>query len=65
MYDEIHCPFCGSTKIFEQEEDFNYEKGFWWGIFCGPVVGYLAGKYSDKRTEYYCQNCGRKFVVDW
>ena len=28
MYKEIHCPFCGSTDIYEYEEGFNYKKWY-------------------------------------
>ena len=63
MYDEIHCPLCGSTEIFEDEERFNYKSGFW-GSFIGDIgLGFLFGMFGSKNIEYHCQECGCNFII--
>ena len=32
LYDELHCPFCGSTDITDWKESFNHRAAFW-GVF--------------------------------
>lgn len=63
MYDEVHCPLCGSTEIFDKEEELNYESSFWWSILGGVGLGFLVGWFGSKNSEYYCQKCGCKFVI--
>ena len=37
MYEELHCPFCGSTEISVNKETYNYKAGFWGLIFLNAI----------------------------
>ena len=60
MYKEIHCPFCGSTDIYEYEEGFNYKAAFW-GVLFMHFFGIIFGLLCRKRTICYCEECGSEF----
>ena len=60
IYEELHCPFCGSTYIDYKNESFNYKAAFWAVLFL-HVWGLLFGFFCRKRTECYCQDCGSQF----
>lgn len=60
MYDELHCPFCGSTDIYDSVETFNYKAAFW-GYFFLYIIGILFGFFCRKRIECHCNNCGGEF----
>lgn len=61
LYEELHCPFCGSTDINDRVESFNYEAGFWGAFFLHILGGLLFGFCSRKRTECRCNRCGGVF----
>ena len=61
MYEDIHCPFCGSTDIFYYGESFNYKAAFWGGIFLHIIGALIFGFACRKRTECLCNECGEKF----
>ncbi len=61
MYDELHCPFCGSTNIYDCRESFNYKAAFWGLFFFYIVGGLLFGLVCRKRIECHCNECGSDF----
>lgn len=63
MYDELHCPFCGSTNIYDRKEDFNFEAAFWWMIFFHLLGGFLAGLLSHKKVKCHYNDCGCDFIL--
>ena len=42
LYDELHCPFCGSTDITDWKEGFNHRAAFWGVLFLHFWVYSLA-----------------------
>lgn len=60
IYDEIHCPFCGSTKIYYRKEGFNYKAAFWGTLFLS-LWGLLFGIFCRKRMKCECMDCGGEF----
>jgi len=60
MYDELHCPFCGSTDIYDSQESYNYKAAFWGVVFL-HAFGILFGWFCRKRTECHCNDCGNEF----
>lgn len=60
LYDELHCPYCGSTDIYTSTEIFNYKAGFWGGFFLHFGI-LLFGFLCRKRTKCYCNRCGGEF----
>lgn len=61
VYEELHCPFCGSTEIYCEEEDYNYKAGFWGGVFLNLIGALLCGFFCRKRTIAHCNYCGSNF----
>ncbi len=60
LYDELHCPFCGSTDITDWKEDFNHRAAFW-GVLFLHLWGILFGCFCRKRTMCRCNRCGNEF----
>ena len=60
MYNEIHCPFCGSADIYEYEEDFSYKAAFW-GVLFLHIFGIIFGLLCRKQIMCYCEECGNEF----
>lgn len=61
VYEELHCPFCGSTEIIPSKENFNYKAGFWGVIFLHVFGLLIFGFGCRKRIECDCQYCGSRF----
>ena len=61
MYEDLHCPFCGSIDIYTSTETFNYKAGFWGGFFMHAFGALLFGFCCRKRTECHCNSCGNEF----
>ena len=61
MYEELHCPFCGSTEISVSTETYNYKAGFWGLIFLNAIGMLLFGFLCRKRNECFCHHCGNEF----
>lgn len=61
LYDELHCPYCGSTDIDTSTETFNYKAGFWGGFFLHFFGILLFGFLCRKRIKCYCNRCGGEF----
>lgn len=61
MYEELHCPFCGSTDIYDSEESFNYKAAFWGMFFMHFIGGVIFGLLCRKRKECHCNECGNDF----
>lgn len=61
MYEELHCPFCGSTDIYTSTETYNYKAGFWGLIFLNIFGALLFGFLCRKRTECHCNECSNEF----
>lgn len=59
-YDELHCPFCGSTDIQDYQESYNYKAAFW-GIVFIHAIGIILGWLCRKRTICHCNQCGGEF----
>ena len=60
LYDELHCPFCGSTDIIDWKEEFNYKAAFWGALFL-PLWGILFGWFCRRRTMCHCNECDNEF----
>lgn len=60
MYEDLHCPFCGSTDIYDSREFFNYKAAFW-GIIFLHAFGLFFGFFCRKRTNCRCSECGGEF----
>lgn len=60
MYDELHCPFCGSPEITYKSEGFNHRAAFWAVLFL-HAWGILFGLFCRKRTMCICRRCGGEF----
>lgn len=60
IYEEVHCPFCGSTDIDGSSESFNFKAAFWGTLFLS-IWGVVFGWLCRKRTNCYCHRCGREF----
>lgn len=61
MYDELHCPFCGSPEITYWREDFNHRAAFWAFIFLHLIGAIIFGLLCRKRTKCRCRRCGGEF----
>ena len=61
MYNELHCPFCGSTDICSWKEGFNHRAAFWGMFFMHLFGGIFFGLLCRKRTICECQDCGSRF----
>lgn len=61
LYDELHCPFCGSTDITDWKEDFNHRAAFWGTFFLHIIGGIIFGLLCRKRTKCHCNRCGNEF----
>ena len=62
MYEDLHCPFCGSTDISDRRESFNYEAAFWAALFI-HIWAFLFGFFCHKRTICRCNDCGNEFLI--
>ena len=60
LYEELHCPFCGSTEITTWKEGFNHRAAFWGVIFL-HIWGILFGCFCRKRTLCRCNRCSNEF----
>lgn len=61
VYEDIHCPFCGSTDVSQTNESFNYKSGFWGLFFLSWIGALIFGFLCRTRIECICHECGGKF----
>lgn len=63
MYNELHCPICGSTNIIQGEESFNYKAALIAILFL-HLWGLLFGWFGHKRTTGSCSDCNYTFIIN-
>ena len=61
FYNEIHCPFCGSTNLSGWRESFNHRAAFWAFFFLHFIGAIIFGLLCRKRTICHCNDCDSEF----
>lgn len=57
----VRCPRCSSNSVRKDERGFNWVAGSIVTVFTTPIGGYIAGKMSEGKKIYVCDNCGKKW----
>ena len=62
FYPNLHCPYCGSAKVEQKTEAYNWKVGVL-AMCVINIFGLLVGYLVPKNTQCRCHNCGKRFLL--